>query len=270
MSQKNTTHRTAWQTAAMLEQQRFDIDQVAVKRETDQHGIAGGGEKASAPVGRQWQLLTTTKITQRGTHENRRKVLGADHCGTQNRTRPSAGHIDASALPTSGPGTAQGRPPTNHCRSQTDAKHFTRCHTDGNAGAGSSTRGAAASSQAAKRGTSSQAGRLAKYSEVISHPLRYGLRSCLRLIGGGLGKFWPIFMPVIWAHFLAGHCAARKVFYSFAVDGCNGFLSGTPVGYHGWGDTQMTCHSQRPTTLHIDPIVEFHCCIISHGVSVCQ
>ena len=65
----------------------------------------------------------------------------------------------------------------------------------------------------------------------ISSTNSYGFSSILLRIGGGLGQFWPILMPVMRAHFLAGHGTAGKFFYRFAVLGGNSFLSVDHLGH---------------------------------------
>ena len=279
---------------------RIDSGQEKATRKTRRGGLtAVGGKEASSPTGRQWQILTATKITERGTHENRRKSIGTDHCGTQNRARSGAGHIDPGALPASGPGTTQDRPPTNDFRSQANAKHFTCCHTDGNAGAGGSSRRAAASSQASRRGAPSQAGRLSRYLDaarlsavssassyaqtsqsgdcfslskaklVISTPLRYAFGSGLRLLRMGCGQFWPVFVPVVRAHVDACDLASAEGLDGLAVVSWNGLFFDHPIRDNWLRYTQQTSHGQRPSALFC-PFIEFHARIISHGVIRCQ
>ena len=43
-------------------------------------------------------------------------------------------------------------------------------------------------------------------------PLRYKISSCLRSVGEGWGQFWPVFLPVVRAHFYARNLAARSAF----------------------------------------------------------
>lgn len=44
----------------------------------------------------------------------------------------------------------------------------------------------------------------------IGNPLRYGLRSRIDSIGGGLGQFWPILMPTGGPHLNSGDCPVRR------------------------------------------------------------
>jgi hypothetical protein len=61
----------------------------------------------------------------------------------------------------------------------------------------------------------------------ISCPLRCGLGSALRLIGGGLSQFGPVFMPVYGAHFLTCNFASAERLNGFAVFSRYGFLTAT-------------------------------------------
>jgi hypothetical protein len=53
------------------------------------------------------------------------------------------------------------------------------------------------------------------------------LGSCLRLIGGGLSQFGPVFMPVYGAHFLTCNFASAERLNGFAVFSRYGFLTAT-------------------------------------------
>lgn len=45
---------------------------------------------------------------------------------------------------------------------------------------------------------------------LIALPACYCFSSCLRFVGVGLGQFWPVFMPVIWAQISSGNDAVRR------------------------------------------------------------
>lgn len=47
-------------------------------------------------------------------------------------------------------------------------------------------------------------------------PVRYGLRSCLRRRGVGLGQLWPDFLPIIRAKFAPGHDRPTQNLYCWA------------------------------------------------------
>ena len=71
-------------------------------------------------------------------------------------------------------------------------------------------------------------------SAAISGPLLcYGFSSDTRIIGGGLGQFRPILMPVMRAHFLAGNGTAGELFDCFAVLGGDGLFSVDHLGHKG-------------------------------------
>lgn len=77
-------------------------------------------------------------------------------------------------------------------------------------------------------------------------------------------------MPVMRAHFLAGHGTAGELLDCFAVLGSDGFFASAPIRHYGLGDAQESGYGQRPSTLPRDPLRNVHAAIIRHGVSICQ
>gem|GEM_PF-3612735 len=217
---KNATHRTARQTAACRWHARIRAWKVGQSKKTGRSGSAGS-KRASAPAGRQWQRLTTAKITKRGAHDNQ-------HQRTRSKTRPTAcrprcnqpgtcrHHDGADAGAAAGHADRIGKRICTETSVLREITHIRGRHASGNttdaggrrarvptAAIGArticwplnavislssysqkSSRACRASSQACRRWTSSQSGKL-----VISSPLLCGLR-----LGGQLGRI-PQHLP---------------------------------------------------------------------------
>ena len=72
-------------------------------------------------------------------------------------------------------------------------------------------------------------------SAAISGPLLcYGFSSDTRIIGGGLGQFRPILMPVMRAHFLAGDCPVGELLNRLAMFGGYCLFPANYFGNEGW------------------------------------
>ena len=117
----------------------------------------------------------------------------------------------------------------------------------------------------------SSSGRWQPITRQSSRPLPcYSFSSCLRSVCDGWGQFWPIFMPVVRAHFLAGDQPATQLMDGFAVFCRDGLFPRHPIRHNGLGNAQGSGYGNRPSALPIHPIFEIHSQIISHGVSICQ
>jgi hypothetical protein len=210
-------------------------------------GLAAG-KKGEPPTSGQWELLTTTNATKRGTRKNesRKPIRHSDH-GTQRHTGIHAGsshRIDRYVGPVLGSSAGSlrrcrhtrpcdcavtavhsaGRRETSTSNSRLSLWYGGRTsivlsvETSVPRGTGKCTSAASKCSLskccaivASKRPTLSQVERLARYClAFISSPLPcLRCRSCLSG-DAGLGQFGPIVRPVIGAKLLPRNCAVRN------------------------------------------------------------
>lgn len=220
--------------------------------------VAVGGKKASAPKSGQWRSHTT-KTTTRGTHDTRRTIY----------TRPSPKGRPGSGRTCNG--CAHGRAAFGNAAEMACSSSISAIHTDTSSG---ETGHGADIDCPVERGDRPATTALAS-QRWLRLPLRiatsrYSFSSCLRTGGGVWRQFWPVFMPVQRAHFLACDLTSGKTLDGFAVFSCNGLLSGGPIGYHGLGNAQQLSDGQASAALLFNPFLKCHVCIISHGVSICQ
>jgi len=169
-------------------------------------GLAAG-EKGEPPTSGQWELLTTTNATKRGTHKNghtRHRLAGL--------TWPACGRRLGAGLLAH---RAHGSNPRDR-----NQDTFTR----GGNGPERPTKPDWIGSGFIRRKTSRSLAIFCRRARavaralhgmgligVISSPLPcYGFSSCLRKVGGGLGQFRPVLMPIKRPHLLNRHSATGE------------------------------------------------------------
>lgn len=85
----------------------------------------------------------------------------------------------------------------------------------------------------------------------ISETSGYGFGSCLR---SGGGKFWPVFVPIIWAHLLACNKPIAHALNSFAVLRRNSLLAIQHLRDERRRNANRARQSNCPAALHADPL----------------
>jgi hypothetical protein len=189
------------------------------------------------PRSGQWELLTTTNATKRGTHENRnehhavvyRGRLGANPKKRHNRAqllaRPERstgttrhGAVWGAAVCGAGSGVGVHRDwPT--LAPVHGARHATERRT-----------------VSITCAWSDRESIDIDWLSFISRPLRYVFSSWLRRLIGGLGQIGPVLVPVIWTQLLPGDRALCSQLNCQASSSWNRAFTHLPLVHSGWGN----------------------------------